>query len=151
MTAADLLPHLECVRPRGPGKWSARCPAHPDKSPSLSIMEGYQGILLRCFAGCSLANITKALGLRVADLFYDAGLADSAERRTAMRQRAKQKAAQLATYESQGRRLDALRVADHLIQSARGLSIAEWPDDKLNAELDRLGLAYALLESEGRS
>ena len=48
----------------------ARCPAHADRSPSLSIRETRDGtLLLKCFAGCSVAAITRAVGLEVADLF----------------------------------------------------------------------------------
>src|SRR4029077_5210347 len=73
MTAAEILPRLESVRARGHGRWHARCPAHTDKSPSLSIREGDDGrLLVHCFAGCTIEKITDALGLRVADLFTDA-------------------------------------------------------------------------------
>jgi putative DNA primase/helicase len=46
------------------------CCAHTNKNPSLSISEGTGGqILLKCFAGCSIEEITGALGLDVGDLF----------------------------------------------------------------------------------
>ncbi len=148
MTVAELLPSLESVHSRGPGRFSARCPAHADKSPSLSVMEGDKGILLRCFAGCSLRDITQKLGLQIKDLFFDQLSADPQQRREAMHHRAEARAARQAEHETEGRRLDTLRQAEHLIQSARGISIEEWSNDKLNAELNRLGNAYALLESE---
>jgi hypothetical protein len=44
-----------------------------------------------------------------------------------------------------------LRQAEQLIQSARGISIEGWSDDKLNGELNRIANAYALLDSEGQS
>lgn len=48
---------------------SIKCPAHPDRSPSLSIRPGTAGgILLRCFAGCSNENILAAGGLVWADV-----------------------------------------------------------------------------------
>ena len=73
MTASELVGSLESVRARGPNKWGARCPAHADKSPSLSIREGDDGrLLVHCFAGCTIDEITSALGLRVSDLFTDA-------------------------------------------------------------------------------
>ncbi len=68
----DFLAQLDTVRDRGHGKWSARCPAHADKTPSLSITEGERGLLLKCWSGCTIIEITSALGLRVSDLFYDA-------------------------------------------------------------------------------
>lgn len=40
------------------------CPAHQDRSPSLSISEGEDGkILLHCFAGCSFDEILGSAGL----------------------------------------------------------------------------------------
>jgi hypothetical protein len=42
--------------------WVARCPAHDDRQPSLSIADGADGrLLLRCFAGCSWSAIQTAL------------------------------------------------------------------------------------------
>ncbi|WP_297476347.1 hypothetical protein [Ferrovum sp.] len=71
MTIEELLgkiPHG--VRKTGRGRWLARCCAHSDENPSLSISEGTGGqILIHCFAGCSIDEITGALGLDVADLF----------------------------------------------------------------------------------
>lgn len=69
MTADDLLPSLDGVRPAGPNRWIARCPAHEDKNPSLSISETDDRILLRCHAGCTAADIVGSLGLRLSDLF----------------------------------------------------------------------------------
>lgn len=46
---ADLLHG----RAAGRGKWTACCPAHNDRSPSLSIREEAAGrVLVHCFAGC---------------------------------------------------------------------------------------------------
>lgn len=50
--------------------WTARCPAHQDRNPSLSISEGTDGrVLLNCHAGCQTSAIVRALGLTEADLF----------------------------------------------------------------------------------
>lgn len=70
MTAIDvLLTRLEGVRKSGRG-WIARCPAHGDKSPSLSVTDIGDGkVLVHCFAGCDVHSIVGALGLTVADLF----------------------------------------------------------------------------------
>lgn len=41
--------------------WIARCPAHVDRRPSLSIAEGQDGaLLLHCFAGCSFGAVLGA-------------------------------------------------------------------------------------------
>ena len=70
-----VLSHLACVRKSVHG-WVARCPAHDDREPSLSVGLGHEGqILLTCFAGCSLERIVDAMGLTVADLFPHASSA----------------------------------------------------------------------------
>ena len=73
MSKAELLiSMLESCRQSGPGKWIARCPAHDDKSPSLSIMDGDDGkALLHCFAGCESSDVVAAIGLSMSDLFPD--------------------------------------------------------------------------------
>jgi len=71
MTPIDLvLGGLSGVRQRQPGQWSARCPGHDDRGPSLSVREtSDKAVLLHCFAGCTVHDITAALGLNMADLF----------------------------------------------------------------------------------
>lgn len=50
----------------------AHCPAHKDKTASLSICETSNGtVLIKCFAGCDARAITAALGLTLRDLFPD--------------------------------------------------------------------------------
>lgn len=68
--AGRLLERLEGVKRTGPGRWVAKCPSHDDKNPSLSVREADDGrVLIKCWAGCSSAEITAAVGLRLADLF----------------------------------------------------------------------------------
>lgn len=65
-----LLSRLQGVRQTGGGRWLARCPAHEDRTPSLSIRETEGGtILLRCFAGCGAVEVVQAVGLELRDLF----------------------------------------------------------------------------------
>src|SRR5690606_37511242 len=57
-------------KPAGAGEWKACCPAHDDRTPSLSISEGENGkVLLHCFAGCDVADVVAAMGLATSDLF----------------------------------------------------------------------------------
>ena len=64
-----LLQKLEKVKGRN-GSWTARCPAHADKGPSLAIREADDGrILLHCFAGCETAAVLGAVGMDMTDLF----------------------------------------------------------------------------------
>jgi hypothetical protein len=63
--AKDQLTRVQ----RGPDRATAGCPAHEDEKPSLSIGIGREGrILLKCFAGCDVKEIVKALGLTMRDL-----------------------------------------------------------------------------------
>lgn len=65
-----LLQRLDRIKAQGSSKWVARCPAHGDKDPSLSIRETADGkVLLHCFAGCTATDITAAIGLKLHDLF----------------------------------------------------------------------------------
>lgn len=69
-SADNLLSRLDKVKKTGLNRWSARCPAHDDKGPSLVITEKEPGlILLKCFAGCSVHEVVGAVGLEISDLF----------------------------------------------------------------------------------
>lgn len=68
--ADTLLSRLDYVKETGPGRWIARCPAHDDRRPSLSVRETDDGTLLvKCWPGCTAAEIVAAVGLRLSDLF----------------------------------------------------------------------------------
>lgn len=69
--AADmLLTRLEGVRQTGPARWIARCPAHGDRTPSLSVREAESGaVLVCCHAGCPVEAVAAAVGMTMADLF----------------------------------------------------------------------------------
>jgi hypothetical protein len=70
MSAELILARLERVRQRAPSQWSASCPAHSDKSPSLSIRETPDGrVLMHCFGGCTADEICGAIGLELTALF----------------------------------------------------------------------------------
>lgn len=65
-----LLSQLQAVRRTGPDTAMARCPAHEDRRPSLSVRRGDDGrVLAYCFAGCGAADVVGAVGLDLADLF----------------------------------------------------------------------------------
>ena len=147
MTTPEFLSRLEGVRSRGAGKWSARCPGHEDKSPSLSITEGDKGLLLKCWAGCELTAITGKLGLEIKNLFYD-GLPDPRQRREVLQRRAKEQAAQRAADKARGRKADLLKHAEYLVQSARGITIDAWTPAQLDKRLNRLADAYEVLREE---
>lgn len=70
MSATVILDRLDRVKQTGPGRWLARCPAHEDRSPSLSIRELDDGrVLLHDFGGCETQAVLDSIGLEMASLF----------------------------------------------------------------------------------
>lgn len=67
----NVLSRLHGVKKTGPNKWKAFCRAHDDKNnPSLAISECDDGkVLLHCWSGCTIHQITAALDLDLGDLF----------------------------------------------------------------------------------
>lgn len=64
-----ILSRLQKVKGKN-GSWTACCPAHNDKGPSLAIREADDGrVLLHCFAGCEVNSVIGALGMDMTDLF----------------------------------------------------------------------------------
>jgi hypothetical protein len=65
----NLIQRLGKVRGRN-GSWTAQCPAHEDKSPSLSVREADDGrVLVHCFGGCDVHTVLGAVGMDMTDLF----------------------------------------------------------------------------------
>jgi hypothetical protein len=51
-------------------RWEARCPAHNDRIPSLSISLASEGhLLVHCHAGCPTEAVMSAVGLEMSDLY----------------------------------------------------------------------------------
>ena len=70
MNVELLLSRLDRVKQSGDGRWLARCPAHEDRGPSLSIRETDDGrVLVHCFAGCNTPDVLASVGLSLPDLF----------------------------------------------------------------------------------
>ena len=65
----EILSHFECVKKESENRYSARCPAHNDKNPSLSIYINKDWVYLKCYAGCTQDEILKAVGLNSKDLY----------------------------------------------------------------------------------
>ena len=69
MRADALLSVLKDVRQRGADQYMAKCPAHQDRTASMSVKETDDGrILIHCFAGCGTDAILGAIGLEMTDL-----------------------------------------------------------------------------------
>ena len=139
MRLDEFTAPLDGVRRSGFGVMAC-CPAHEDASQSLSVKEGERTLLVRCFAGCTLDEITAAMGVRVGDLFYD-GRERQHERRVF----------------SPKPRLDLNRIAFRLcfhadllhlraqavLDAAAGLDVATWDDEGLARALNAVASAYA--------
>lgn len=139
MRAADFLLRLEGARSRGSDRWSARCPAHPDKSPSLSIRETGSRILLHDFGGCEPEQIVAALGLELKDLFTDTPV-HPGQRSTSKPQKfdivAQTFRFELAAHD---RRLRA----DAVLQAVADFNSAELSDQQRDRLMNAVARAYA--------
>jgi putative DNA primase/helicase len=62
MNADSLARALEARR--SGSSWMAKCPAHDDSNPSLSIREVDGTVLVRCHAGCAQRDVIDALSAR---------------------------------------------------------------------------------------
>ena len=139
----ELLARLEKVRARGSSKWSARCPAHADRSPSLSIRLAEDGrILAHCFASCSVDAICEALRITIIDLFPD---------ETTGSRRGKRRSTEPKPWRYDWRRTasdfqfhaDMLWVrAQSVLDAAKGLNTATWTDEDFETAIRAVGRAY---------
>ena len=64
-----FLDRLDGVKKTGPDKYLARCPAHDDKSPSLSIRDCGDTFLMKCWSGCASGDVMTAVGLKLSDFW----------------------------------------------------------------------------------
>lgn len=148
MTFEAILTRLDCVKLRAPGRGLARCPGHSDRSPSLSIRKGERGVLIRCWAGCSLDEICAAIGLAPRDLFFDSVDTGPLKRRAAAqecdvrRKQREQDALKLA------RLVDACKRAERFLASRQPVDISLWSDERLDRELTLTCDALRILEAD---
>lgn len=154
MSAEVLLSRLDRVRRVGQGKWIARCPAHDDRGPSLSIAETADGRLLaHCFSGCATLDVLGAIGLEFDSLFPErdpddvgrskgwrsAGARDARQRTEAIPPRA----ALVAI------RADAVEAAVMVSDVAEGRCTAESVRVKLWTIAGRIASAASMIEVRG--
>jgi len=139
MTPVELmLSKLPDVKRNGKG-WHARCPAHDDRRPSLSIAEGDDGrALVNCHAGCTPQAIVEALGLNLADLMPANG--SGGERR--------QPAARIVNDRKPGNTFATVREAVAVLQRKHGKPSATWRYD--NAEGQPVGFVIRWDKATGK-
>jgi putative DNA primase/helicase len=131
----------------------ARCPAHDDRNPSLSIADGTGGALrVHCFAGCSKAAVIEALqqiGLwpqRAGD-----PILTDAERQRHLNQEAKRKREQARRKAFVAR---LWRETWNIAHPARGSPVEQWLRhrgiDAARLDLDRLPLRWSSRSPRGK-
>lgn len=136
MTLQELLSQLEGVRQRGI-RHVALCPVHKSRSLKLQITAGETGVLVKCWTGCSLEAVCCALGIKPADLFYDAGIPRG--QRPAPQPPRLNRIALAFRFELHA--LDLRMAADTVLDVARNVS--QLRDHDLDDALARVGQAYA--------
>lgn len=62
MSLELFLSRLQKVKRNG-NSWMACCPAHDDKTPSMTVRDADGRILIHCFAGCDTRSILNAVGM----------------------------------------------------------------------------------------
>lgn len=134
-----FLDRLEGVRARGANKWSARCPAHNDTSPSLSVAEAGEKILIHCFSGCAPLSIMEAVGLTMGDLFIDS-LLSQGQRLTPKRQKLDLVA---VAHRFELAALDRRLRADEVLKAVAGFSGDGIEDQERDRLMNVVARAYA--------
>lgn len=73
MRTKEIATHFRNVEQKKEGEYMACCPAHDDKTPSLSIryMADKKYTSIKCFAGCDNEDILDKVGLKVSDLYEE--------------------------------------------------------------------------------
>ena len=139
LPADTLLARLERVKETGPGQWIACCPAHADRSPSLSIKQTDDRLLVHCFAGCPASDVVAAVGLTLSDLFDKPLSHHRAALRPSQRKRHDQARAALQALIHECR-----VVACAADQMAAGFALDADEIDRLSLAVDRIKTAEAI-------
>lgn len=131
-----LLARLDRVRQYGKG-WRCDCPFGHSSHGALSVAEGDDGrVLIRCFAGCSIADVLGAVGLQLTDLFPER-VRDLSPMARAQRREASRAADWAAALGVLAHEANVVRVCAGMILLGETLS---------NADRERLTLAGARID-----
>ena len=130
--------------PKTAGKaWSARCPAHPDQRPSLSIDIGDDGrCLLDCKAGCDTTDVVAEIGLEMGDLFsYRSDASTKPPNSLHKGKKRRRRSGPVGKYATADEAIDAL-------ESQMGPSSARWIYH--DASGDQVGVVLRWDKSDGK-
>lgn len=140
-----VLSHLRGVKRNGPG-FVACCPAHGDKTQSLSVREVDGKILFNCFAGCEFKAIVEAIGLAASDMFPE-------DRPTSLQKVTERPARTSVTLDelAASKKLPAAFLRDLGWSDGRGIhgSHVEIPYTRRDGSLQRMRIRTALTAKEG--
>jgi hypothetical protein len=135
-----ILGRLDRVRPSHYG-WIARCPAHVDRSPSLSLRVGERAVLMKCFAGCSIQEICDAIGIEVRELFFTSSRGQS-------RKSIPVQPMPHFSWRTMATRLEQHALSLHLrsesvLEAAKRLDPSGWSSHDLDCAMDAISRAYS--------
>jgi hypothetical protein len=165
VNAGDVIQRFSRVRKTNRG-WSARCPSHNDGTNSLALAIGANGkVLVHCYAACATAEVLRAVGLKLRDLFPEElahvttrptrRLSRLAEMRREALAEARRQRKRLAPYRETFADADSVRgcyavaARARLVATATGDCTAAWTLLGAAAELERFAfLGEARLDAE---
>ncbi|MBM7062828.1 AAA family ATPase [Pseudomonas sp. UL073] len=129
-----LLSRLEGAKRHGE-RYVAKCPAHQDKSPSLSLSRGDDGrALVHCYAGCELRDVMAAVGLEMRDLFPENLSQEQRQQYRRAKLEAELRFERLIVEAAKGE----AKVGTLSDQSAARLALAKERTDQIEGQLARL-------------
>lgn len=130
MTADDFAGLLHAKRVKR-GQWVAKCPAHGDRKPSLSIAVGKKSpVVFKCMSvGCTADEILGAMGLTWRDVLGERKVDSSVMRKF----RADESRQRALRWERTKLRWMASEKIEWWRRKANvlGRSLSKWPNDKL--------------------
>ncbi|MDE3040763.1 MAG: hypothetical protein KGJ82_09330 [Nitrospirota bacterium] len=104
-------------------------------------------MLIRCWAGCRVQDITSAIGLTVRDLFHDQ-TQDVQEWKESQRKRRAERDRREAIRHVHGLTIDVRREAEGVIASAHNPGLVGWSDEYQDRVIDLVADAYHVLFAE---
>ena len=109
----QVLDRLDKVRRRGEESWTACCPVHDDKNPSMTVSVKDRKLLMYCFAcGAKGDSVVESIGLSTGALFEDSQEFD-ADPHYLLKKTQEDDDFLIAIYQSAKRSGERIRYKDH--------------------------------------
>lgn len=121
------LADRNCDPKKSGNGWKARCPAHKDRTPSLSISEGDDGrVLLHCYVGCSLNSICGAVEMKPADLFPSTVSTSTQPRESGKKRQYRRQDNGKPAGKNFSTARDAVAALDGMMAKEKGRRVGQW-------------------------